>query len=52
MDYDKLDLNLKKEAALGLQIDLNRKMFTENVCNSAEEEEASSLILRPEERIE
>ncbi|KAH0456678.1 hypothetical protein IEQ34_014585 [Dendrobium chrysotoxum] len=52
MDYDKLDLNLKKEAALGLQIDLNRKIFTENVCNSAEEEEASSLILRPEERIE
>ncbi|KAL0914189.1 hypothetical protein M5K25_017699 [Dendrobium thyrsiflorum] len=52
MDYDKLDLNLKKEAALGLQIDLNRKIFTENVCNSAEEEEASSLILRTEERIE
>ncbi|XP_028557000.1 protein CCA1 isoform X2 [Dendrobium catenatum] len=52
MDYDKSDLNLKKEAALGLQIDLNRKIFTENDCNSAEEEEASSLILRPEERME
>lgn len=41
-DDDEPDLNLGEEEDLGLQIDLNRKIFARSVSKSAEEENASS----------